>query len=180
MCIIRRGLFFLVILACIVLIKPKPALACSCLAPPSASAALAGSTAVFAGRVVRLELSNEPDGFNSQVKVTIEAAQVWKGAAQIRPVVQTDISGAGCGYDFRLGEEYLVYAHGQDSRLYVSLCSLTKPLANATLDLQALGNGQRVLAEGVNFTIPVIVIGIVLLSLIIVITILRRSARYHV
>ena len=47
-------------------------------------------------------------------------------------------SGASHGYDFQ-GAEYLVYAHGK--QLEIGLCGRTQPIADAYVDLTALGPG---------------------------------------
>jgi hypothetical protein len=179
MCIFRRTLLFLMILSSILVNSPKRALACACMASPSITTALADATAVFTGRITRLELTNNPftDGFDTRIKVTIETARVWKGPRYLRLVVYTHQSSASCGYPFNLGEEYLVYAHGEENNLYVGLCSLTKPLNNATADLQALGNGQDVLVEGVNFGIPLMASGLIALIAVVAISVFKKVAR---
>jgi hypothetical protein len=51
--------------------------------------------------------------------------------------VTTAGSGPACGYTFKIGGQYLVYAYRpkDGSGLSVSLCSRTRPLANAAEDL---------------------------------------------
>ncbi len=65
--------------------------------------------------------------------------------------VGTGMGGGDCGYEFEIGQRYLVYAHrsAQSERLSTSICSRTKPYANAAEDLQFLGN-LRALAQGVT------------------------------
>jgi hypothetical protein len=52
------------------------------------------------------------------------------------------VSGSACGYPFKEGQEYLVYADGKQE-LKVDLCSETKPLSKAGVNLQALRNSER-------------------------------------
>lgn len=144
-----------VVLALTVLL-PDCASACSCAALPGtpqerATRALSGSTAVFSGEVVAVE---EPPPATAMIEgtmafimeegqatVTLRASEVWKGPRQQTVVVDAAAdSGSGCGYPFVAGEEYLVYATGDDPS--VSLCSETKPLSEAGADLEALGDGE--------------------------------------
>ena len=56
---------------------------------------------------------------------------------------------ACCGYEFRKGESYLVYAGGQPEALSASLCSRTRPLAQADDDIAVLNKivaGERITA----------------------------------
>lgn len=80
-------------------------------------------------------------GEGGPVAVTLRVSEVWKGdvGKTLRVTTSAD-SGAGCGYPFEEGKEYLVYA-GEDAS--VSLCSETKPLSSAGADLEALGTGER-------------------------------------
>jgi 5-hydroxyisourate hydrolase-like protein (transthyretin family) len=51
--------------------------------------------------------------------------------------VVTGLGGGDCGYGFKQGGQYLVYAHrnDKDKRLYTGICSRTRPLAEAADDL---------------------------------------------
>jgi hypothetical protein len=50
--------------------------------------------------------------------------------------VFTGLGDADCGYGFRLGGQYLVYAYRQkDGSLYTGICSRTRPLSEAADDL---------------------------------------------
>lgn len=118
------------------------------------------SRAVFSGRVVdvvepspaerRSPRSDEAPNFLSGVKVTFEVSEVWKGNNKQRLVVSTSDSSASCGYSFQEGEEYLVYASGEEAKLQTGLCSGTKPLSNARADLAVLGEGETPTLERSN------------------------------
>jgi hypothetical protein len=60
--------------------------------------------------------------------VTLNARQSWKGVDPGVVEVVTSGTGASCGYDFKIGRRYLVFATGGggDGRLNVSLCSFTR------------------------------------------------------
>jgi len=54
--------------------------------------------------------------------------------------VVTGSGGSECGYDFRQGEHYLVYAypHPQSGKLYTGICQRTRPISEAGDDLDYL------------------------------------------
>lgn len=134
----------------LIVLQGNLANACSCLrTTPQQS--LSNSQAVFAGRVIDVIQPNPVETQNSrrrptsnpeEIKVVFEVSQVWKGGRKARLMVMTSNSSAGCGYSFQKGEEYLVYASRQASRLTTGLCSGTKPLSTASEDLAVLGQGN--------------------------------------
>lgn len=111
--------------------SPK-AFACSCVTP-SPSKAFEQSAAVFAGTVASIQ----QDNYGKIVHFNAERA--WKGISDNTVTVTTAGMGVSCGYDFEQGKEYLVYAY--DTPLKVNLCGRTQPVADAYVDLAALGQG---------------------------------------
>ena len=94
---------------------------------------------VFVGKVISID-RNE----NLQ-DVQFTVSKVYKGYPGPEVVVNTDRVGSSeavCGNDFRVGEEYLVYAYGlvsQPGDAYsVETCGGTKKLTCADYDLQEL------------------------------------------
>lgn len=61
----------------------------------------------------------------------------WKGVAPAIVTIRAPLTGEACGYPFRQGEAYLVYAIGS-VRLASGLCPGTKELSTAGEDLQAI------------------------------------------
>ncbi len=124
------------------LFSPRCVFACSCVAPGPPKVELAQSVGVFAGRVIDIE---KPSGTvmssADPVIVTLQVSTVWKGPAYKTLVMQTVRESDSCGFPFEPGQEYLVYARGTESNLAVSLCSRTRPLAEATEDIRQLGSG---------------------------------------
>jgi hypothetical protein len=57
--------------------------------------------------------------------------------------VHTALWGASCGYPFKEGEEYLVYAYSGKRGLEVDLCNGTQRLAEAEAHLEVLGAGKN-------------------------------------
>lgn len=133
---------WLVALAILLTLIPQPVHACSCpgVGPPAEE--LAKSTAVFAGKAInRRSPFSLVQRSDNPLYVTFEVSQVWKGPNWQTLLIRTVEDGASCGYNFQKGEEYLVYAHGDEGDLRVSLCSRTQPLDKATEDLSAFGEG---------------------------------------
>jgi hypothetical protein len=134
----------------LLVVLPDCASACSCAMVGSqkemAKQALSDSTAVFSGEV--LDVEKGPPlrmlGFNTpSSKVTLRVSEVWKGSGQETLEVSTPSQESVCGYSFKEGQEYLVYAYGKEEPFKVDLCSATKPLSKAGASLQVLGDGQR-------------------------------------
>jgi hypothetical protein len=76
----------------------------------------------------------------SMLRVTISIDEVYRGPSAKTIKVYTASSSAACGYAFREGQRYLIYAStaGKDEQLVVSLCSSTKPAEYAEKDLAYL------------------------------------------
>ena len=108
--------------------------ACSCVYPQSACEGYWPANAVFDGTVTKIESIVREEQVAGRTLpstmhlVTLEVKQSWKGVDG--PVVQvvTSTDGASCGFDFKTGRRYLVFSsgYGDDGRLLVSLCSLTR------------------------------------------------------
>lgn len=117
--------------------------ACSCIPPALPKESLEKSTAVFAGKVVDIDI---PRGLvvssADPVKVTFDVSKVWKGPDYKTLVITTARDGATCGYSFTQGDEYIVYTYGEGDKLSTGICSRTQLLANAQEDLEGLGEGN--------------------------------------
>lgn len=130
----------LVIAACAMvgLSQVRDAHACSCLPPPPPATALEESDAVFAGRIIEVSREMDPIG----ITATLAVSTVWKGAIEEIVEVRTPQSSAGCGLDFALDEEWLLYANWSEGSLGSHLCSRSVRLRFAAEDLAALGPGR--------------------------------------
>ena len=121
---------------------PEPSYACSCVTPGPPSAALAGSAAVFRGKVVSIREFDRGDGiWGSADPTTVEfdVKTVWKGPNYETLYLTTARSESSCGFSFIEGIEYVVYSRDGAT---VSLCSRTRALSKAADDLAELGQGQ--------------------------------------
>ena len=123
--------------------------ACKCAVPGTPTEEFEESAAVFAGRVVSIEHSFDPDTLprtpEDRTTVGFEVSSVWKGDIEETTYVTTPPTGGSCGFTFTEGEEYFVYAHESSfdiSGYTVSLCSRTVLLADAGEDIEALGEGE--------------------------------------
>jgi hypothetical protein len=91
--------------------------------------------------------------------------------------------GASCGYPFREGQEYLVYAYSGKRGLEVDLCNGTQRLTEAEADLEVLGAGQKPMggealsdtSGGVSAGAMVGVAGLTLAASVLVVVRLVRS-----
>lgn len=132
----------------LVVLLPDCASACSCAMPPGtqkerAERALASSEAVFSGKVVKIDRPSGPGWSSRDLETdTFRISESWKGPKGATLEVKTPVAGMSCGYSFKEGQEYLVYASGERD-LKVFLCGETKPLSKADADLALLGNGKK-------------------------------------
>jgi hypothetical protein len=146
----------LVVLGLVALL-PDCASACSCMLLPGsqqeqARRALAQSSAVFSGEVIDIE-----KGYSSS-SVIFRVSEVWKGKQRDTRTMKSSIGTSminSCAYGFKEGQEYLVYAYwgnvGSPPRpaLKADGCTETKPLSEASADLQSLGDGEALGGSGV-------------------------------
>ena len=136
----------LVVLGGVFLLPSQCAYACQCTMPPGSQdveRVLADSAAVFSGEVVKID---RPSPFKSGADLetdTFRVYEVWKGPEQRTLEVHTALMGASCGYPFKEGQEYLVYAYTGKQGFETDLCSQNKPLSEAGADLALLGDGQK-------------------------------------
>jgi hypothetical protein len=124
-----------VALALLVLL-PDCAHACSCSSGGALYRVLAKGTdasAVFSGEVLDVQ---EGD------RVTLRVFEVWKGPQRETLEVRTRMDPVFCGYPFKEGQEYLVYAYGKEEPFNTDLCSQTKLLSKAGPNLRVLGDGR--------------------------------------
>jgi 5-hydroxyisourate hydrolase-like protein (transthyretin family) len=96
--------------------------------------------AVFAGRVVGAsEITVDEGAYKSQMRaIRLAVEQAFRGGVEeVETEVITGTGGGDCGYGFKMGERYMVYAYRgeKDHKLYTSICSRTRPLAKAAEDL---------------------------------------------
>ena len=135
----------------------RAAAACSCRYPGPACQAFWNTDAVFDATVVQIALIPRTEtigGRELRIEdklVTLQVHRSWKGPQPGTLEVTTARDGAACGFNFKQGERYLIFAHhGSEGRFTVSSCSGTKPFdgtgpsADFLASLDAPPRGGRV------------------------------------
>jgi hypothetical protein len=140
-----RSFKLLLVFCVFMLFGAESSLACTCAPSQSASQELERATAVFSGKVVEIKRHKQRSNLFGSVEVKFKVNKVWKGVDEKTISIFTSSQSAACGYGFRAGRTYLVYAHGnEEGRLTTSICSRTRRLKDAREDLQELGAGKGV------------------------------------
>ena len=116
---------------------PTSAHACSCAGDGLPCDAAFRADAVFVGHVLSIESSRGGGNFRLRAQVEIAVLEAFRGLLQ--PQVALVAEGSNCDYPFRMGETYVVYAYRlADGQLVTSICTRTRPVAQATEDLTYL------------------------------------------
>ena len=130
----KTGIIFIGLL--LVMGGASAAFACECdrNGPPCES--YFESDSVFVGTV--RTISPEPQSSRRLVRVAFENIEGPDGRSLPALSVLTSDTEAECGYPFRAGERYVVYANRQAGRtdLHVTLCSRTQQLSTAKADVE--------------------------------------------
>ena len=123
--------------------------ACKCAQPGTPSEELEKFSAVFAGRVVSVQHSYDPNATSvspeDRTTVGFEVSTVWKGLVHEEMYITTPPTGGNCGFTFIDGEEYIIYGHDSayaGGGYTVGICSRTALLDQAQVDIDALGEGD--------------------------------------
>jgi hypothetical protein len=125
----------------LLVLLPDCAYACSC-GLVSTQRLLSSSEAVFSGEVVDLK-RDQKGPFGGVDKVSFRVSEVWKGPNRETLELTTQSQESACGYPFKEGQEYLVYAYGKGESFETGICNGTHPLSKADEDLALLGNGEK-------------------------------------
>ncbi len=120
--------------------------ACSCPPPPAPDKALEVTHAVFMGKATKVAVAG---GVRT---TTFKIARTWKGTTGQTIVVKTAEHGATCGYIFKEGESYLVYANhdAKKKQFWTNICTRTRTKAAAAGDIKVIGKGGAEAGEGVS------------------------------
>lgn len=122
-----------------------PGAACSCLTPPPPVLALVEADAVFEGVVTAIELEardgERPGGISSAdlMRVSFRVLRSWKGLEAAEATVFTARMDASCGYEFAVGQRYLVYASAGGRGLVTGACTRTTLASRGHTDFRDLG-----------------------------------------
>ena len=120
--------------------------ACDCSPPGPPCVAFPQTSTVFAGRVTQISDLPIPEGTPKNKVgwryrlVRFDVDESFRGQQRKFVEVTTGFGAGDCGVLFEMGGRYLVYADDapQIGRLYTSICSRTKPMSEAGVDLDFL------------------------------------------
>lgn len=113
--------------------------ACQCAGTQPPCEAYWNASAVFVGTVTFSTTTKikESDFESTRRLVRFHVDRQLRGVDASDVEVLTGLGEADCGYGFRLGGQYLVYAYGNNEKmLSTSICSRTRLLLQATADLE--------------------------------------------
>ena len=124
------------------LLSGAKALACSCFSP-GRGARLMGVRRLFFGTPIgvvqtKSEASGDRVGYSFPKRVfTFSVDEAFRGVEGGKSLrVLTGQGGGDCGYDFKIGDPYLVYAHRTRVAGCREHCSRTRPAGSALEDLE--------------------------------------------
>ena len=120
------------------IICPSIAESCTCAPVNPPCAAYWGAAVIFRGRVDGIERApaGSPDPMAS-IAVTFSVLESLRGLPSPGAVrIKTPGAASACGYRFRVGREYVVYAsRAADGALTTTTCSRTGPVERSSADL---------------------------------------------
>ena len=132
------------------MLSADAARACSCIRENPPCQEFGSSRAVFVGKVTGSKLREEvanPDGSKTVYdvgEIYFKVEEPFSGVKSPTAVIFSGTGGGDCGYWFKRGERYLVYAYGDTpDKLHTNICTRTAPLAEADEDLAFLRNLPR-------------------------------------
>lgn len=141
----RRVVLLLAVVTVVLLVTP-PAYACSCGGGGAPCESFGTAAAVFAGAVIGVRENPPPKKIDRNAADSLppfvykfSVQQAYSGVANAEVEVFTGRGGGDCGYDFKVGQRYLVYAYLYKGKLTTSICTRTRPFSEATEDLAFLG-----------------------------------------
>ena len=121
---------------------PTEALSCSCAPADPVCEVFSRTSAVFTAEVLSIEddplVETRVGQPPPRRRVTLRVERIFRGAPAKQVEVTTARGEGDCGYPFKRGEKYLVFATELDGRLQVSVCSPTRPLAEAAKQLDEI------------------------------------------
>ena len=139
------GALFVFVFSTVMIFFPSYGAACSCAEPPGVKEEFSLSKEVFIGKVTEIDENKSVSGLLTK-SVLFKVNETWKGVNQPRMKVITGNGGGDCGYEFKEGQEYLVYANESDmygsNELTVIICGRTNEISAAQEDLSILGEGK--------------------------------------
>lgn len=144
-----KTLVLCLLLAASLAFGAEAGLACTCVPSKRPAEELELASAVFSGKVVEVRKHGRSEDIFAGVEAVLRVGRVWKGVEGATVSVFTASHSAACGYGFKGGRTYLVYAHKDaQGRLSTGICGRTRRLKDAGEDLKELGAGREVAGGG--------------------------------
>jgi len=142
----KKLVLAMIIIGTVLMLNESEAQACSCDLPLGnltlkelVKKAHKQSRAVFVGKVI--EILRAPARYMVTVKFRVENS--WKGPLAKEITLSTGRGGGDCGYQFEVGERYLVYAYGSDeTTLATNICQRTSVATVVIEEIKLLGKGK--------------------------------------
>src|SRR5262245_4143530 len=108
-------------------LSARPAAACSCMPSGPPCQAYFQTDVVFVGTVRSITVRKVPlesiDRIIDQRAVHLTIERAVRGVQETEVDVNTGSGGGDCGYDFKVGERYVVYGYrGKDGSLGTGIC----------------------------------------------------------
>lgn len=134
----KRPRFIGALLLALAGLLPGRSDACSCISGGPPCQEYFRFDAVFTGVVQSVgELDDTQDAPFLRRRVALTIDRAYRGVNGRTAGVLTGAGGGDCGYAFKRGERYLVYTRrSAEGSLTVSICSHTRPIAEAAEDLR--------------------------------------------
>ena len=130
------------------------AIACSCAGTRKPCEAYGDASAVFVGTVTFSTTTKVKDGAYEFTKrlVRLHVDRAIRNVEVSDIDVMTGWGDADCGFGFRLGGQYLVYAYSTEQKvLATSICTRTRPLSDAKADLEFIEGLSKAAPGGTIF-----------------------------
>jgi hypothetical protein len=140
-----RKFFIAVFTSLVIMFTVSSAYACSCAGGSSPCQEYGRVSAVFVGtpiavRTVPRPTNTDSDEYWAPRTFTFSVETSFLGLAATEAEVSTGLGGGDCGYDFKLGRRYVVYAYksAKNGKLGTSICTRTNPFEKANEDIEFL------------------------------------------
>ena len=135
-----------------ILLMSRAASACTCDPIKGGHEAFDRAEVVFVGNVVSVTKpkSRIVDRRRNIIEVSLELVvrfrveRAWKFATRPYLTLTTMSQTAACGYPFKVGEKYLVFAFADQDGVRTGLCSGTTDFAHAKTYLEQIGPGKPI------------------------------------
>jgi hypothetical protein len=116
-------------------VSPSVARACDCVNAGPACKAFANTQAIFAGRVTKIASAD-----TTHRLVTFDVTTAYRGMTDKTAEISTGMGGGDCGFEFKEGGSYLVYAAPDSAtgKLSTGICMRTRLLGEAKDDIEYL------------------------------------------